>query len=182
MSPRRTHAVSPIGLTRPSFLPPPTPSLRPHSRYYINEHTGETQWERPEEAAQRKRQHKATEDNNRGMEVRVLHLLKKHRGSRRPASWRCDKITITKDEASRLVSELRDQVVAAGEEGKRAKFEELARVESDCGSAHRGGDLGHFGKGKMMPSFERASFELKPGEMSGLVETDSGVHIILRIE
>ena len=92
----------------------------------------------PEEAAQRKRQHKATEDNHRGMEVRVLHLLKKHRGSRRPASWRCDKITITKDEASRLVSELRDQVVAAGEEGKRAKFEELARVESDCGSAHRG--------------------------------------------
>ena len=146
---------------------------------------GETQWERPEEAAQRKRQRtpdKATEDNHRGMEVRVLHLLKKHRGSRRPASWRCDKITITKDEASRLVSELRDQVVAAGEEGKRAKFEELARVESDCGSAHRGGDLGHFGKGKMMPSFERASFELKPGEMSGLVETDSGVHIILRIE
>ena len=58
----------------------------------------------------------------------------------------------------------------------------LKQVESDCSSAKRGGDLGHFGRGKMMPSFEKASFALKADELSDLVETDSGVHIIYRIE
>ena len=48
--------------------------------------------------------------------------------------------------------------------------------------AKRGGDLGHFARGTMQPAFEEASFALEVGEMSGVVETNSGVHIILRIE
>ena len=59
-------------------------------------------------------------------------------------------------------------------------FQELASVESHCSSAQRGGDLGAFGRGKMQPPFERATFALQVGEMSGPVETDSGVHLILR--
>ncbi len=112
--------------------------------------------------------------------MRVLHLLKKHRDSRNPKSWRNPDITITKEEATELVEALRAEIAA--EEGDlRGAFESRAEVESDCSSAKRGGDLGFFGRGAMMPSFERASFGLKPGELSGLVETDSGVHIIYRI-
>ena len=64
----------------------------------------------------------------------------------------------------------------------KATFEELARTESDCSSAKRGGDLGFFGRRKMQPPFEEASFALKIGELTKqVVETSSGVHLILRI-
>ncbi|KAL7502905.1 hypothetical protein ACHAWX_000547 [Stephanocyclus meneghinianus] len=117
-------------------------------------------------------------------EVRVLHILKKHAGSRRPSSWRVKEITISK---SKAVEELRELLAILQEvrEGSgtelRATFEELARTESDCSSAKRGGDLGFFGKKKMQPAFEKASFGLKVGQLSEIVDTSSGVHIILRL-
>jgi len=61
-------------------------------------------------------------------------------------------------------------------------FEDLAKTESDCSSAKHGGDLGPFGRGKMQKPFEDASFSLQVGELSDVVVTDSGIHIILRIE
>ena len=60
-----------------------------------------------------------------------------------------------------------------------AKFAELAKEKSDDkGSAQRGGQLGQFGKGMMIPDFEKAAFALKAGEMSEPVKTTVGWHII----
>ena len=57
---------------------------------------------------------------------------------------------------------------------------DLAVSESDCSSARKRGDLGFFGKGQMQKEFEDAAFNLKPGDMSGIVETASGLHLIER--
>jgi peptidyl-prolyl cis-trans isomerase C len=59
-----------------------------------------------------------------------------------------------------------------------ADFAELAREKSKCPSSSKGGDLGWFGKGKMDPAFEKASFELKKDEVSGVVKSTFGYHII----
>ena len=66
---------------------------------------------------------------------------------------------------------------------KKAKsgeeFSELAKEYSDDkGSAENGGDLGYFTKGQMVQPFEEAAFSLKPGEISGIVESEYGYHII----
>ena len=59
------------------------------------------------------------------------------------------------------------------------RFAELAKKYSqDTGSAAQGGDLGLFGRGMMVKSFEDAAFALKAGETSGIVETEFGLHII----
>lgn len=122
--------------------------------------------------------------SNAPQEVRVLHILKKHKDSRRPSSWRQPKITQSLDEAKEELLGLLEILleVESDPEELRATFEELARTESDCSSAKRGGDLGFFGRRKMQPAFEEASFGLEIGELTKeLVETSSGVHVILRV-
>lgn len=60
-----------------------------------------------------------------------------------------------------------------------ADFAKLAmEVSQDPGSAKRGGDLGFFGRGKMIPEIENAAFKLKEGELSEPVKTQFGYHII----
>lgn len=64
-----------------------------------------------------------------------------------------------------------------------ASFAEVAKKNSDDpGSKERGGDLDYFGRGAMTPPFDEAVFALKPGELSGIVETDFGFHIIQLVD
>ena len=81
-------------------------------------------------------------------------------------------------EAARLKAEgLREQLVAG------ADFAKLAEENSeDPGSKVRGGDLGTFPRGRMVEAFEETAFSLKPGEISELVETQFGFHIIETLE
>ena len=80
----------------------------------------------------------------------------------------------SKDAATAQLQRVRQRVVS-GED-----FATLAQTESDCSSAKQGGDLGPFGRGQMQKPFEDAAFGLKVGELSGIVSSDSGVHIIKR--
>jgi NIMA-interacting peptidyl-prolyl cis-trans isomerase 1 len=116
-------------------------------------------------------------------EVRVLHILKSTKALVDLSSWRNPNITSTAEEAKAELQGLVEvlQEVKDNPEEMRATFEELARTESDCSSAKRGGDLGFFGRKKMQPSFEQASFGLALGEMSDVVESASGMHVILRV-
>jgi peptidyl-prolyl cis-trans isomerase C len=59
-----------------------------------------------------------------------------------------------------------------------ASFEDLAKKHSIDGAAAKGGDLGWFGKGSMLPDFEKVAFGLKEGSTSGIVQTKFGYHII----
>ncbi|NWY98434.1 PIN1 isomerase, partial [Loxia curvirostra] len=154
--------------------------------YYFNHLTNASQWERPSGGTR-------AEPGR----VRCSHLLVKHNQSRRPSSWRQERITRSKEEALELINgeEFRGcfwslnlgvfpffpgyiQKIKSGEED----FESLASQFSDCSSAKAGGDLGAFGRGQMQKPFEDASFALRAGEMSGPVFTESGIHIILRTE
>jgi len=74
----------------------------------------------------------------------------------------------TKEEAEELLAQIK-----AG-----ADFAELAKEHSKDGSAAQGGDLDFFGRGQMVAPFEEAAFALEVGEVSDVVESDFGFHII----
>ena len=60
-------------------------------------------------------------------------------------------------------------------------FEKLAQEESKCPSKKKGGDLGWFGRGRMVKAFENFSFNLKKGEV-GIVKTEFGWHVIKKVD
>ncbi|MEY4021850.1 MAG: hypothetical protein RI960_862 [Pseudomonadota bacterium] len=84
---------------------------------------------------------------------------------------------VSSTEARRKLAELRDRLV-----NKAAKFEDLARLYSNDGSASKGGDLGWIYPGDTVPEFERAMNALSPGEVSQPIESPFGFHLIEVLE
>jgi len=109
--------------------------------------------------------------------VACSHILQKHLGSRNPNdSYRNKKITRTEQEALENIKAIREKVMSEGIES----FGKYAKEYSECSSARDSGNLGNFERGQMQKPFEDAAFSLKIGEVSEIIKTDSGLHIILR--
>jgi peptidyl-prolyl cis-trans isomerase NIMA-interacting 1 len=107
-------------------------------------------------------------------EISASHILLMYQGSERAPV----RITRTKDEALALATEIVTKAKAEG-----ADFAALAKEHSDCPSGNEtGGDLGNFPPRMMAPAFSNAALKLAVGEVSGLVETPFGYHVILRQE
>jgi hypothetical protein len=117
--------------------------------------------------------------------ARASHILLKHNESRRMSSWRDPEgreiKRRTKQEAINLLKKYKKMI----EEGKK-DIATLAEAFSDCDTAKHGGDLGWFAAKYMQPEFEEAVLALRAptddeeGELSDIVETASGVHLIQR--
>jgi len=78
-----------------------------------------------------------------------------------------------KAEALAKIKEIRKRIVEGG-----ADFAAEAREHSDCPSGAKGGSLGWFGPGMMVPEFDKAAFAMKKGDVSDVVETQFGYHVI----
>ena len=99
-----------------------------------------------------------------GAQVRARHILLQFPEGASPAQI---------DSVRTLAGQIREQL-EAGED-----FEAMARTYSaDAGTAATGGDLGTFGRNEMVPPFEAAAFALEAGEISDVVETAFGLHLI----
>lgn len=86
-----------------------------------------------------------------------------------PEMWRASHILVsTEKEAKDILDSL-----AKGE-----KFDSLAKAHSTDATASRGGDIGYFREGQLVPDFEKAALKLKVGEVSDIVHTQFGYHII----
>lgn len=114
---------------------------------------------------------KAYEANQKDYEqVKARHILIAFKGS---AAAQPGKKALTDAEAKAKAEEIRAKLVAG------ADFAELAKKESDdTGSGARGGDLGSFGHGQMVEEFEKAAFAAKAGEITPVVKTQYGYHVI----
>ena len=85
--------------------------------------------------------------------------------------------TVSAADAKRKLLELKERL-----DNKAAKFEDLARLVSNDGSASKGGDLGWLYPGDTVPEFEQAMNALKPGQVSEPVESSFGYHLIEVLE
>lgn len=101
------------------------------------------------------------------------HILIAYKGAMRA---RPD-VTRSKKEARKLAAKLSKQLKKSPD-----KFAEVARKQSDGPSKVKGGDLGTWRRGRMVPAFDEAIGKLKIGEVSGVVETPFGFHVMKRLE
>ena len=81
------------------------------------------------------------------------------------------------DKALDKIKEIRERIVSG-----KSDFAAEAKAHSDCPSGQEGGSLGWFGRGMMVPEFDKVAFEMKKGEVSGVVSTQFGYHIIYKAD
>lgn len=81
-----------------------------------------------------------------------------------------------KSAAFEKIREIRERILSGGD------FAEEARKHSDCPSGKEGGSLGWFGRGMMVPEFDKVAFEMKKGEVSDIVTTQFGYHIVYKAD
>ncbi|KAK6463250.1 peptidyl-prolyl cis-trans isomerase 1 [Scheffersomyces coipomensis] len=157
---------------------------RTHNKeYFLNQSTKEASWEPPFGTDNEKLNDYLKTYKNNGnkavvgedSKIRASHILIKNETSRKPRSWKSDEITRSRDEAIQLAKKHQARILNG-----EATFTEIAETESDCSSHVRGGDLGFFTKESMQPSFANVAFGLHVGELSDVVESDSGIHLIQR--
>lgn len=115
-----------------------------------------------------------TRDYKSEKEVRARHILKSYSGARNAPA---EVAKVTQEEAKREAERILAEATQDG-----ADFAALARKYTDeaTGKA-KGGDLGYFKAGAMVPEFSKVAFEMKAGATSGVVESPFGYHII-RVE
>lgn len=104
--------------------------------------------------------------------IRARHILISYTGSYgRPAEPR------TRLQALKIALDVHRKL-----KGKPVSFKDFAKRHSDCPSKRKGGDLGLFARGVMPYPFEQAVFAMQPGEISEVIETRLGFHIIERLK
>ena len=101
-------------------------------------------------------------------QVTASHILIMHKESARSSETR------TKEDAQAMIEDVKTKILDG------ADFAELAGEISDCPSGSKGGSLGTFGRGQMVKIFEDIAFGLDIDEISDIVETEFGFHIIQR--
>jgi peptidylprolyl isomerase len=118
-------------------------------------------------------EHAAAMDAAHPRAITARHVLVQYMGAKNAES----SIVRTREQARTVAVEVLQRAKAGDD------FPRLAVEYSDePGAGSRGGALGRFGRGKFVPEFDAAAFALKPGEISGVVETPFGFHIIQRLE
>jgi NIMA-interacting peptidyl-prolyl cis-trans isomerase 1 len=160
------HDVSIDALPLPDgWIPLPDPQ-NPELVYFYNVKSRVSQWSRPETRIPPSL-------------VRARHILVKHANVKNPVSKGANPgpVTRTEEEALEIITQVYEQLVK-----EPSRFAEFAQKMSDCKSYSRGGDLHEFKKEAMHREFSDAAFALKVNEMSGVIASPSGYHIVLRTE
>lgn len=106
-------------------------------------------------------------------QIGARHVLIQWLGSERAGK----SVLRTKEQALAVAEDVLKRARAGADLGRLA-----VEYSDEPNAGMRGGSLGRFGKGQMVPAFEQAAFKLKVGEISGIVESPFGFHIIQRTE